>query len=365
MADPQVVDDLAPMLVRDYRELARRRLDPAVWDFVEGGAGEERTLRANQAAFDRIRLLPRVLVDVSRCNPSVEILKRRWCAPVAVAPMAFHTLVHPDGELATVRAAGDAGLPVVVSTFAGRTLEELSAVARAPLWLQIYCFRDRSVTRRLLERAAEAGIEALMLTVDAPFLGRRIRDLRNDFRLPAGVRPANLPGTELASPMAHSRLALDPTLDWSILSWLRSVSSLPLLIKGILTADDARRAVDHGVDGIVVSNHGGRQLDGAVATLDALPAVAAAVAGTCPILIDGGIRRGTDILAALALGASAVLIGRPVLHALAVNGQSGVHAMLSLLTTDLSDTMALTGHPDLTKIDSSLLAHAPLGTNES
>ncbi|MEV7131033.1 aminotransferase class I/II-fold pyridoxal phosphate-dependent enzyme [Streptomyces sp. NPDC093260] len=334
----------APALtLADVAARARARTEPAVWDFVEGGAGEERTLVANLAAFDRVRLRPRVLTGLAEPDPAVTVLGRRWAAPVGVAPMAYHTLLHPDGETATAAAAGAAGLPLVVSTFAGRTFEEIAAATDAPLWLQVYCFRDRDTTRRLVERAGRAGFGALVLTVDAPRLGRRPRDERNGFRLPAHVAPANLPPGDYSSPAEHGRRGLDPGLDWSVVDWLRSVSDLPVLVKGVLSAEDAERALAAGVAGIVVSNHGGRQLDGAPATLDALAEVAARVAGRATVLVDGGVRRGADVLGALALGADAVLLGRPVLHGLAADGRDGVARVLDLVTEGLTEAMALTG----------------------
>ncbi|MGW7689288.1 aminotransferase class I/II-fold pyridoxal phosphate-dependent enzyme [Streptomyces asiaticus] len=347
-----------PLSLDEYAERARTRLGPEVWDFIEGGAGEERTLAANRAAFDRTRLSPRVLTGAGECDPSTTILGRRWGAPVAVAPMAYHTLMHPDGETATARAAGAAGLPLVVSTFAGRTFAEIAAAATSPLWLQVYCFRDRDTTRRLIEHAEAAGFEALVLTVDTPRLGRRLRDLRNDFRLPPHITPANLPADEAdySSPSEHGRTGLDPSLDWSVIAWLRSVSRLPVLVKGVMTAEDARRAIAAGVDGIVVSNHGGRQLDGAPATLDVLAPIAAAVDGRCALLLDGGVRRGRDVLGALALGADAVLLGRPVLHGLAVAGGAGAAGVLSLVLDELSEAMTLTGTATVADADASLPA---------
>jgi isopentenyl diphosphate isomerase/L-lactate dehydrogenase-like FMN-dependent dehydrogenase len=335
--------DATVLTLADVAHLAKPRLDPAVWDFIEGGAGEERTLAANRAAFDHVWLRPTVLAASGTPRIDTTILGRRWAAPFGVAPLAYHTLVHPDGELATVRAAGAAGVPVIVSTFAGRTFEELADAAAAPLWAQVYCFRDRAITQHLVERAERVGFEALTVTVDAPHLGRRLRDERNGFRLPPHIRPANLPDGDYASPAAHARAQLDPALDWSIIGWLRSVSSLPIVVKGILTAADALEAIKAGVDGIVVSNHGGRQLDGAPPTLDVLPEVAAAVAGRCAVLMDGGVRRGADVLASLALGADSVLLGRPVLHGLAIGQQAGVAQVLEILRTELIDAMSLAG----------------------
>jgi (S)-3,5-dihydroxyphenylglycine transaminase len=331
------------LTLADYETMAQQGIDPGVWDFLAGGAGEERTLAANLEAFDRTRLRPRVLTGLSVPDTGTLILGRTWPSPVGIAPMAYHVLAHPEGEVATARAAGSAGVPFVVSTFASRTFEDIAAAASGPLWLQVYCFRDRATTRRLIERAEQAGFEALVLTVDAPHLGRRLRDLRNDFRLPPGIGPANLVGTGFSSPSGHALTEFDPSLDWSVIEWLRSVSSLPVLVKGILTAPDARRAIAAGVDGIVVSNHGGRQLDGAPATLEVLPEIAAAVAGAVPVLLDGGIRRGGDVLASLALGADAVLLGRPVLHGLAVGQEKGVAHVLGIVTDELVEAMTLTG----------------------
>jgi (S)-3,5-dihydroxyphenylglycine transaminase len=327
----------------DYALLARARLEAGVWDFIAGGAGEERTVAANLEAFERLRLRPRVLTGAAEPDTGVTVLGRRWAVPVGIAPMAYHTLVDPAGEVATAGGAGLAGAPLIVSMFAGRALEEIAAAASAPLWLQVYCFKDRLATRRLVERALGAGFEAVVLTVDAPHLGRRLRDLRNRFRLPAGLRPANLVGSDFSVPASHALGQFDASLDWSVVSWLRSITPLPLLLKGIMTASDALRAAEAGVAGIVVSNHGGRQLDGVAGTLDVLPEIAGAVAGRCAVLLDGGIRRGTDVLASLALGADAVLVGRPVLHGLAVGGGAGVARVLSIVIEELADAMRLAG----------------------
>jgi isopentenyl diphosphate isomerase/L-lactate dehydrogenase-like FMN-dependent dehydrogenase len=300
-----------------------------------------------------------VLRGASRPDTATTILGRTWDAPVAVAPVAYHTLAHPLGEVATVQGtAATASVPVVISTMAGRGIQELASSGH-PLWLQVYCLRDRSMTQSLIERAERSGFEALVLTVDAPHLGRRLRDRRNAFRLPDGIGPANLTGDGFAVPSAHARAGFDPDLDWSVIDWLRSISALPILVKGILTDTDAEAAADAGVDGIVVSNHGGRQLDGVPATLDVLPEIAAAVAGRLPILLDGGVRRGRDVLAALALGADAVLIGRPILHGLAVGAAQGVTDVLTILLDELTDTMSLAGVPTLADITPTLIRPAP------
>lgn len=350
-----------PATLADYADLARSAIDPGVWDFIEGGAGGEGAVAANRAAFEAVRLAPRVLSGVEKADLSTRLLGGPWGMPVAVAPMAHHTMVHPEGEIATVRAANRFGVPVVVSTFAGRSFEELAQVATTPLWLQLYCFRDRGLTRALIERAAAAGFGGVVLTVDCPKLARRPRDIRNGFRLPGHVRPVNLPDSDdYSSTDVYARSEMDPGLDWSIVEWLKSVASLPVLLKGILDPADAVRAAGNEVDGIIVSNHGGRQLEAAPATLDALPGVAEAVEGRCPVLVDGGVRRGCDIAAALARGADAVLVGRPILHGLAVAGEDGAAAVLGILADELTDVMLQTGRRNVVELDSSLLFGTPV-----
>ncbi|GAA1172149.1 4-hydroxymandelate oxidase [Kitasatospora gansuensis] len=361
---------MTPLHLEDYRDLAQHQLDHKTWDFVEGGAGAERTLGANRRAFARVTLRPRVLVDVSACDTGTELLGARLATPVGVAPTAYHRLLHPDGELATARGAGTAGALYVVSVFASRTLEDIAAEAAGPLWLQLYWLRRREVLAALVDRAATAGYRAIVLTVDAPQLGRRHRDARNGFAIPAGISAVNLGPALMASAhrsaagrsalAVHTAEAVDPSVTWADLAWLRERSTLPLVLKGILTAEDAVLAVQHGADAIVVSNHGGRQLDGAAAGLDALAEVVDAVgAAACPVLFDGGVRSGTDAFAALALGARAVLLGRPVLWGLAVDGAAGVAGVLGLATEELAHTMALTGRPALSAVDRSAVT---LGT---
>lgn len=353
----------------DYESAARRRLPAAVWDYLAGGSGSEATLAGNQAAFGRWELRPRVLVDVSRCELAVELLGSRLAAPIGVAPMAYHMLAHPDGEVATARAAGAAGQLLVVSPFASRRLEEIAAAATGPLWLQLYWLRERAVLVDLVGRAEAAGFRAIVLTVDTPRVGRRLRDLRNGFALPPGVAAANIDPAVMAGTGSgrpgesaierHSREQFDPSLSWPDLAWLRELTRLPVVLKGVLTAEDAALAVAHGAAAVVVSNHGGRQLDRSVASLDALPEVVDAVAGRCPVLLDGGVRSGTDVLTALALGARAVLVGRPVLWGLALAGADGARAVLELLVTELEQVLALAGRPRVAELDRSLLTRAP------
>ncbi|GAA4873035.1 alpha-hydroxy acid oxidase [Kitasatospora terrestris] len=359
---------MLPLTPADYRALARARLPAATWDFFEGGAGAEWTLRANRAQFRRHVLRPRVLVDVSAPDCSTELFGARLAAPFGVAPMAYHQLACPEGEIATARAARAAGALLVVSIFAGRRLEEIArAGGDAPRWLQLYWLRDRAALADLAGRAEAAGFGALVLTVDAPKVARRLRDLRNSFAVPDGVRAVNLDAALAVGAArsgssaieAHSVEQFDRSITWADLSWLRQKTSLPLVLKGVLTAEDARRAVDHGVDALVVSNHGGRQLDGAPPALAALPEVVDAVPADCPVLVDGGIRHGTDLAKALALGARAALIGRPVLWGLAHSGEPGARHVLDLLRTELLDTLVLSGRPTLADLDRTLLADWP------
>ncbi|MDX6354539.1 MAG: 4-hydroxymandelate oxidase [Streptomyces sp.] len=354
---------MALLTLSDLRERARERLPADVWDYLDGGSGAERTLHESAAAYRELRLRPRVLVDVSAPDCSVDVLGAELAAPVGVAPMAYHRLVHPDGETATAEAAGIAGVLLVTGIFASRTLEETAAAARGPLWLQLYWLRRRDALAGLVARAEAAGYRALVLTVDAPKVAVRHRDRRNAFALPPSITAANLDPeltarTHLVAGGAsgieeHSLEQFDPTITWRDLAWLRARTRLPLVLKGVLTAEDAVLAVEHGVDAVIVSNHGGRQLDQAVPALEALPEVVAAVPATVPVLVDGGIRSGTDVAVALALGARAVLVGRPVLWGLAVDGAKGAAGVLDLLRTELLDVMVLSGRPTLDRLDAS------------
>jgi 4-hydroxymandelate oxidase len=356
---------MRPINLFDYEALARERIDPIAWDYIAGGAEDEVTLRANRTAFERIQLRPRVLVDVSACDLATTALGAPLGMPILVAPSAYHALVHPEGECATARGAGAAGTLMVVSSFATRRLEEVAEAASGPLWFQLYVYAERRISETLVRRAEAAGYRALVLTVDVPRLGRREKDERNHFALPPHLRMANfgdvgLGGLEASASgsalAAHVAAQLDPSLTWEALEWLRSVANLPIVVKGILTGEDAALAVAHGAAGIIVSNHGGRQLDGAIATIEALPEVVAAVAGRCEVYMDGGIRRGTDVLKALALGARAVLVGRPPLWGLAVDGADGVRDVLVMLRDELELAMALAGRPTLASMDVTAVA---------
>ena len=317
----------------------RAALDPVYRDFFEGGAGEERTLRANEEAFARSRIVPRVLRGVGERDLRTTLLGAELSLPVLIAPTAFHLLAHPDGEAGTASAAAASGTVMVLSMAATQPVEQVAA-SGATLWFQLYPQPDPDFQADLLARVEKAGCRAVVVTVDSPVFGRRERDLRNGFTdLPAGLACENM--RDDAGRVRD--IAMDPGLSWRHVDRLRAATSLPLLLKGILHPADAELAIDHGVDGLIVSNHGGRQLDGAVATLDALPAVAGAVRGRVPVLLDGGVRRGTDVLVALALGAAAVLVGRPVLRGLAAGGAPGVRNVLETLRTQLDHALALAG----------------------
>ncbi|WP_422769572.1 alpha-hydroxy acid oxidase [Plantactinospora sp. WMMC1484] len=327
----------------DLQAEAGRRLDPVHRDFFAGGAGDERTLRANETAFDAYRILPRVLRGGGERDLRTELLGETLPMPVLVSPTAFHRLAHPEGEAATARAVGAAGTVLVVSMAATTPIEAVAGTSGGParLWFQLYPQPDLGFTASLIGRAEAAGCRALVVTVDSPVFGRRERDLRNGFLdLPAGLCCENMRDPETGR---IREIVMDATLDWTRIGWLRETTRLPIVLKGILHPADARLAVAHGVDAVLVSNHGGRQLDGVPASIDALPAVVEAVGSRIPVLLDGGIRRGSDILTALALGAVAVGIGRPVVWGLAARGESGVRQLLDLLRADLARAMTLAG----------------------
>lgn len=343
--------DDAPINLAEVEALALGRLTPMARDYYASGAIDEVTLRWNREAYERIALRPRALVDVSTRDLSTTIFGRRHPWPLIVAPTAFQRLANPEGEAAVARAAAAEGVTMTLSTMATTSLEDVAAAAPgAPRWLQLYVFRDRDLTQTLVRRAEATGYEAIVLTVDAPLLGRRERDARNLFALPEGMSAANLADAlaRVSSDGSDSGLAqffasqIDPGFTWADLAALCASTRLPVLVKGILRADDAARAIEAGARGVIVSNHGGRQLDTAVASMDALPEVVEAVAGRVPVLVDGGVRRGTDILKALALGAEAVLLGRPILWGL-VDGEPGVRRVLALLRAEFDLAMALTG----------------------
>jgi isopentenyl diphosphate isomerase/L-lactate dehydrogenase-like FMN-dependent dehydrogenase len=332
--------------VDDYEPVARSKLSPELYGYLAGGAGDEWTLEENVRAFERWRLRPRYLRAAGHPDPSTGVLGTALAFPVLVAPWAYQWMAHPDGEAATARASAAAGTVMVVSSTTVDSLEEVAAAASGPKWWQLYVFSDRGYTAEMLLRVASAGYQALCWTIDFPVPGLRHRDARNGFVMPIGL--------------AGSDRVYDPALSWDDLAWIRSlVPGLPLILKGILTAEDAELAVQAGADAIVVSNHGGRQLDYAPASLTVLPEVAGQVAGRIPVLFDGGVRRGVDVVKAIALGAEAVMVGRPVAWGLAAEGEAGVAGVLAILRAEFENAMALTGCRTVAEIGDQLIAPAP------
>lgn len=349
MADaPQLPAGVASL--DDYEPLARARLDPAAWAYISGGVGDERTLAWNREAFDRLRLQGRVLADLSQAHTRVTLLGQPIAYPILLAPVAAQQLAHARGECETAQAASAMRATMVVSTEASFPLADIARGAQSPMWFQLYIQHDREFTRDLVLRAEQAGYSALVLTADAPVSGARNRQQRAGFRLPEGMAPINLRGCRMP-PIRHATLADSPVFNgwlataatWRDLEWLQSVTRLPIVLKGVTSPDDAVRAVEAGVQAVAVSNHGGRTLDTLPAAIDLLRPIAARVDGRVPLLLDGGVRRGTDVLKAIALGASAVMIGRPYVYGLAVAGALGVAHVISILRAELEMAMALTG----------------------
>lgn len=354
--------------LRELEQAAAKRLSRMAWGYYAGGARDELTLRENAAAWARIRLYYRVLAGVGPRDLSTTVLGQRLSMPIMAAPTAFQRLAHDDGERATARACGAAGVGMILSTLATTAVEEVAEAATGPLWFQLYMYRDRALTRALVDRAVAAGCSALVLTVDAAIIGTREKDARNRFHLPSGLVAANVagaglgelrPGSEGSALSRYVRELLKTDLGWGDLDWLCAHSPVPVLIKGVVHPEDARLAVAHGAAGVVVSNHGGRQLDTAPPTAEALPGVVEAVEGAVPVLVDGGIRRGTDVVKALSMGAAAVLVGRPVLWGLAVGGQPGVETLWGLLRAELDEAMALCGAQTVDQIGRDLARRAP------
>ncbi len=354
-----------PINLFDYEILAKQNLEPMTLDYYQSGALDEITLQENRLAINRYQLRPRMLVDVSQRDLTTTVVGQSIAMPVLIAPMAFQCLANPEGEIATAKAAANKGVGMVLSTMSTKSLEAVAEQRNnTPQWFQLYIHRDRALTQALVQRAENAGYNALCLTIDAPMLGNRESDRRNQFTLPKTMELANLVSmADLAIPQTTEESGLftyfaeqiDPSVTWKDVEWLQSITTLPVILKGILRGDDALKAYEFGAKGIIVSNHGGRQLDGAIASFEALPEIVAAVGDKIDILIDGGIRRGSDVLKALALGAKAVSVGRPILWGLAVAGEKGVARVLELLQQELDLAMALSGCASIEDIDSSLV----------
>jgi isopentenyl diphosphate isomerase/L-lactate dehydrogenase-like FMN-dependent dehydrogenase len=337
----------APINIADYERIAAEKLDAGALGYFAGGAGDELTLRENVEAWRRWRLRPRVLAGVGEVDASIELLGGPLSMPLLVAPVAYQRLVDHEGEIGMARAAAEAGTVICLSTLATTRPSEMAAAApEGRRWFQLYCFRDEAVTQALVDEAIDSGFEAIVVTVDAPPGGNRERDRRTGFRIPAGLGVPSVAaamGTERAVTIEETFALMNPALGWADLEDLVSESSLPVLVKGLLTPEDAELAVEHGAAGVIVSNHGGRQLDRALATGDALPDVVDTVGGRAAVLVDGGIRRGIDVATALALGADAVLVGRPALWGLAAAGADGARRVLELLREELELALALCG----------------------
>jgi 4-hydroxymandelate oxidase len=355
---------MTTLSLRELESEAKRRLDPAVYDFFAGGADDEITLRANEAAFARLGLVPRVLRNSQKRSLEVMLLGCRASMPVLIAPTAFHRLAHPSGECATARAATAAGTIMMVSMASTIAIEEIAAAARGvsagagvDLWFQLYIQPDLGFTKAIIRRAEAAGCRALVVTVDSPTFGRRERDLRNGFLdLPPGMCCENLREPLAGGGLGPARqIQFAPDLSWEHIDWLRKATDLKIVLKGVMHPEDAHLAVQRGIDALLVSNHGGRQLDTVPAAIELLPAIADAVGGSIPLLLDGGIRRGTDIVKALALGASAVAIGRPILWGLTLSGEEGVGRVLEMLRSELERALALCGCGSLDELSRELV----------
>ena len=360
------IEPVGPINVMDYEALGRAQMELSFWDYYAGGSDDEVTLHANREAFRRLWLRPRTLVNVKTCDTRTTALGTPISMPIIAAPTALHGLARPEGECATAAGVGSEGTLMVVSSSASRRIEDIAAAATGPLWYQLYIQTLPEAERRV-RRAEAAGYRAIVLTADLPRLGNRERDLRNRLGF-NNITSIRMQSAEEGDPDKNAYMG--DTLTWGTIDWLRGITSLPILVKGVLTAEDAELAIERGVAGIIVSNHGGRQIDGAIPSLEALPEVIAAVNGRAEVYVDGGVRRGTDVLKALALGAQAVLVGRPILWGLAANGADGVSHVLRMLHTELDRAMALAGRPTLADIDASLVRRAltpgpsPIGGGE-
>ncbi|XP_007086884.1 2-Hydroxyacid oxidase 1 [Panthera pardus] len=362
--------------ISDYEQHAKSVLQKSVYDYYRSGANDQETLADNVAAFSRWKLYPRMLRNVAEIDLSTSVLGQRVSMPICVGATAMQCMAHVDGELATVRACRSLGTGMMLSSWSTSSIEEVAEASPEALrWLQLYIYKDREVTKQLVQRAEQRGYKAIFLTVDTPYLGNRFDDVRNRFKLPPQLRMKNFETNDLAfSPKenfgdnsglaTYVTKAIDPSISWEDIKWLRGLTSLPIVAKGILRGDDAREAVKHGLDGILVSNHGARQLDGVPATIDALPEIVEAVEGKVEVFLDGGVRKGTDVLKALALGAKAVFVGRPIIWGLASQGEKGVQDILEILKEEFRLAMALSGCQNVKVIDKTLVRKNPLAVSK-
>ena len=365
MADALVqpmTESASPLKLEDFEPAARAILPRPIYDYIAGGSEDEVALRGNREAFARYRFRFKILAAANPVDVTNEVLGQRFRMPVHLAPTAIQRMAHPGGEAAAYRGATAAGVAYCLSTMSSTSIEDVATAATGPRWFQLYMPPDRAASAAFVERAVDAGYSAIVLTVDLPKTGRRERDIGNAFSLPEGLRYANLDARQGAAiadgpdPFAQNVNAqTNPGLGWGDLEWLVAKTSLPVIVKGVVRADDARHAVEAGARGLIVSNHGGRQLDYSIASLDALPEVVEAVGRDIPVLMDGGVRRGTDVLKALCLGARAVLIGRPALYALAVGGEKAVSGMLAMLREEIEISMSLLGVRRLSELSKDLV----------
>jgi len=353
-----------PVNLKDFKNIARNILPGDIYDYLSGGAGDEITINHNEESYNKIALCPRVLREVGERDLSLKLLSEQISMPICIAPTAFHCLANKEGELATVRAAAKANTVMIVSMASTMSLEEISKTAfecsekaNPKLWFQMYLQPDITITKAFVKRAEDAGYKALVVTADSPVFGHRERDIRNGFhQLPNGLSLKNFDAVEtIGINGKKATLELSAQITWKDIETLISITKLPVFIKGIMCSEDAELAIQHGVDGIIVSNHGGRQLDTVPPTIEVLPKIASTVNGRVPVIVDGGIRRGTDVLKALALGADAIAIGRPILWGLASNGEKGVSEVLKMLKHELDISMALCGCSTLQEINKSLI----------
>ena len=352
--------NVGPVNLFEYEALAKERLPKDEYDFIAGGAMDEITLRRTRAAFDSIMLRPRMLVDISQRDLSTTVLGQRIEFPVMLDPAGNHGRAHPEAELAAARAAGSMGTVMILSSGSTYALEEVGKVATGPIWFQQFLFQDRGLTESMAQRAQDAGYSALCITLDSTMRSKRERNIRNRYSSPPSINyeGLELPGESwgIGTDVPRGALSLiDPSATWPYLEWLAANTTLPLVVKGIMTGEDAKLCVEHGMKALIVSNHGGRQLDTVFATIEVLPEVVAAVDDRLEVYLDGGIRRGTDVIKALALGARAVLMGRPQFWGLAMDGEAGVLAVLRMLREELDMAMAMCGRPTIDSIDISLL----------
>ncbi|KAB0798468.1 hypothetical protein PPYR_09461 [Photinus pyralis] len=356
-----------PVCVQDFETHAFQVLAKGPLDYYKSGAGDQLTLENNRKAFSKLRIRPRCFRDVSTRNLSTTVMGTTVCVPFGIAPTAMQKLAHPDGEIASVRAAEKMGTIFILSTISTTSLEDVAAAApNAHKWYQLYIYKDREITANLVKRAEAAGFKAIVLTVDSPRFGIRRDDIRNNFKIPPHLTLANFVGdkaTNVSRAQSGSGIAnyvislFDPALVWEDIAWLRQLTTLPIVVKGILTAEDAQKAVKMGVSGIMVSNHGGRQVDGVPASIEALPEVVKAVGDQVEVYMDGGIRQGVDVFKALALGAKMVFVGRPNLWGLAYNGEEGATKVLDTLKFELDNVMSLSGCTSIKEVTSDLVVH--------